>query len=142
MFCNSCGSQLDAASGVCTRCNAPAGPGAAAASITTVPGLSDNAAGALAYVTLIPAIIFLVMAEYNRRPFIRFHAFQSIFLGIACIVLTTVLSFIPVIGWILEPFVLLAFFVFWLMALIKASGGKEWEIPIIGGFARKQAQGQ
>jgi uncharacterized membrane protein len=107
-----------------------------------VPGLSDNAAGALAYVTLIPAIIFLVMAEYNRRPFIRFHAFQSIFLGIACIVLTTVLSFIPVIGWILEPFVLLAFFVFWLMALIKASGGKEWEIPIIGGFARKQAQGQ
>ena len=107
-----------------------------------MPGLSDNAAGALAYVTLIPAIIFLVLAEYNRRPFIRFHAFQSIFLGIACIVLTMVLTFIPVIGWILEPLVFVVFFIFWLLALIKAFGGKEWEIPVIGAFARKQADGQ
>ena len=36
-------------------------------------GLSDNAAGALAYVTIIPAIIFLVVEPYNKNSFIRFH---------------------------------------------------------------------
>ena len=45
-------------------------------------GLSDTAAGALAYITFIPAIIFLVMPPYNTKPFIRFHAFQSIGLAI------------------------------------------------------------
>lgn len=29
-------------------------------------GLSDNAAGALAYVTIIPAIIFLIVEPYNK----------------------------------------------------------------------------
>ncbi len=140
MFCASCGNEVGAAS-VCTRCGAVAGSGPAV-STAAVPGLSDNAAGALAYVTIIPAIIFLVMADYNRRPFIRFHAFQSIFLGVACIIVTSLLTFIPVIGWILEPLVLIAFFVFWLIAIIRASGGKEWEIPFIGPFARKQAQAQ
>jgi uncharacterized membrane protein len=140
MFCASCGNEVGAAS-VCTRCGALAGNGPAV-SMAATPGLSDNAAGALAYLTIIPAIVFLALAEYNRRPFIRFHAFQSIFLGVACIILTTVLTFIPVIGWILEPLVLLAFFVFWLIAIIKASGGKEYEIPVIGAFARKQAQSQ
>ena len=30
-------------------------------------GLSDNTAGALAYITIIPAIIFLVMEPYNKN---------------------------------------------------------------------------
>ena len=34
----------------------------------------------LCYVTLIPAIIFLVVAPYNQNRLIRFHAWQSIFL--------------------------------------------------------------
>jgi len=37
-------------------------------------GLTDNNAAGLAYVTIIPAIIFLVVAPYNQKPFIRFHA--------------------------------------------------------------------
>ena len=46
-------------------------------------GLSDNAAGALAYITIIPAIIFLLVEPYNKNSFVRFHAWQCIFLGIA-----------------------------------------------------------
>jgi hypothetical protein len=46
-------------------------------------GLSDNAAGALAYVTFIPAIIFLIVEPYNKNSYIKFHSWQSIFLGIA-----------------------------------------------------------
>src|ERR1700679_2243912 len=49
-------------------------------SATTQSGLSENSAGGLAYLTFIPAIIFLVMEPYNRNPFIKFHAWQSILL--------------------------------------------------------------
>src|SRR5580692_11390896 len=45
-------------------------------------GLSDTAASGLAYITIVPAIIFLVVAPYNQNATIRFHAWQSIFLGI------------------------------------------------------------
>ncbi len=60
------------------------GPGYAAPG---VGGLSDSAAGAIAYMTFIPAVIFLVMEPYSRRPFVRFHAFQCIFLTAASVLL-------------------------------------------------------
>ena len=65
---------------------------------TVQSGLSDNAASGLAYFTLIPAIIFLVVAPYNQKANIRFHCWQSIFLGIACIVVDVILTMIPVVG--------------------------------------------
>ena len=49
----------------------------------TWEGLSDNAASALAYVTFIPAIIFLVLAPYNQKPVIKFHAIQELGLTLA-----------------------------------------------------------
>ena len=65
-------------------------------------GLADNVAGALAYVTIIPAIVFLVLEPFNKKRFVRFHAFQCIFFAIAWIVLWIGLSFIghiPFLGW-------------------------------------------
>ena len=50
---------------------------------TAQSGLSENAACGLAYITIIPAIIFLVVAPYNTNRNVKFHAWQSIFLGIA-----------------------------------------------------------
>jgi len=41
----------------------------------------------------------LVMELYNRNSFIRFHSWQSIFLGIAVIAINLVLGIIPGIGW-------------------------------------------
>ena len=104
-------------------------------------GLSDTAAGTLAYVTIIPAIIFLVMEPYNRNSFVRFHSWQSIFFGIAWIVIDIVLSIIPFIGWILLPLVMLGMLVVWVILLIKASKGERYKLPIIGDFAEKQANG-
>ena len=46
-------------------------------------GLSDDAASGLAYLTFIPAIIFLVVAPFNTNPKVKFHAWQSIFLTAA-----------------------------------------------------------
>ena len=46
-------------------------------------GMTDNVAGALAYATIIPAIIFLVVEPYKNSSFVRFHAWQCIFLYLA-----------------------------------------------------------
>ena len=47
--------------------------------------MTDNVVGMLCYITIIPAIIFLVMEPYNKSRFVRFHAFQMIFFSVAMI---------------------------------------------------------
>ena len=104
----------------------------------TSTGLSDNAAGMLAYITPIPAIYFLVAEPYNRNPYIRFHAWQNIFLAIgwfAC----SIVAIIPILGWIVAILGDLALFVCWIMCLIKASSGQKFMVPFIGALAQKQA---
>jgi uncharacterized membrane protein len=102
-------------------------------------GLSDNAAGALAYVTFIPAIIFLVVEPYNKNSYIRFHSWQSIFLGIAIFAIDIVLTVIPILGWILLPFAMLGFLILWIICLVKALNGQRFKLPFIGNLAEKQA---
>ena len=46
-------------------------------------GLSDNAAGGIAYLTIIPAIVFLIVDPFKMNAYVRFHTWQSIFLFIA-----------------------------------------------------------
>jgi len=102
-------------------------------------GLSQNAAAAIAYITIIPAIIFLVMEPYNKIPFVRFHSFQSICLGVAAIIVETILGVIPVIGWIMLPFVALAFLAIWIYTVLQAYKGNWFKLPGIGDFALTQA---
>ena len=103
-------------------------------------GLSDNAAGALAYVTIIPAIIFLIVEPYNKNSYVRFHSWQSIFLFISCVVIDTVLGMIPIIGWfILLPLFGLGVLILWIIVLVKALKGERYKIPVIGKFAEQQA---
>ena len=101
-------------------------------------GLSDTAAGALAYVTIIPAIIFLVMAPYNTKPFIRFHCFQCIGLAICWFCLGLV-WIVPILGWIVGAIGFLALLICWIMSVVKASQGSAFKIPIISEFAAKQS---
>jgi len=111
-------------------------------SVTPQPvqsGLSTNAAGTLAYVTIIPAIIFLAVDPYNKSSFVRFHSWQSIFLGIAGFAVDMVLTFIPVVGWILLPVVMLGFLVVWIIAMLKAFKGERFKLPVIGNLAEQQA---
>jgi uncharacterized membrane protein len=112
------------------------------------PGLSDSAAGGLAYVTIIPAIIFLIVDPYSRNPFVRFHAWQCIFLSIAgfiawaAVVVIGFIPFIRVIDLVLSPLVGLGFFVIWLIALVNAFSGKMFKLPVLGDLAEKQANSQ
>ena len=104
----------------------PAAPPAAAAD----SGLADNVAGMLAYITILPAILFLILPDYNKRPFVRFHAFQSI-----CLAVCLFVGVIPFLGWIVD----LVLFVCWIMCLVKAYGGEKWKIPVLGNLAEKFA---
>jgi uncharacterized membrane protein len=120
------------------------------ASPALAAGLSDNIAAALAYVTIIPAILFLVLEPYNRIPLVRFHSFQSIAFCVATVVLQVALMiiqgflhFIPlsyVLFGAVNLLVGLAFFVAWVVVVFKASRGEWYKLPLIGDFAEKQAR--
>lgn len=105
---------------------------------TAQSGLSDNAAGALAYVTIIPAIIFLIAEPYNRSSFIRFHSWQSIFLGICAFVIGFI-NIIPILGQLIFVVGMLILFVAWIICLLKALKGERFKLPVIGNIAEKQA---
>jgi len=155
-FCNMCGAQI-ADGTTCVSCAArmsaaaaaPAGAGAPAAAVP-VGGMSDNVAGMLAYFTIIPAIIFLVMEPYNKNRFVRFHAWQSIFfcLGmiavwIAYAIVATVLVFVPILGHVVNLLLwatlLFGEIIVWVILVVKANGGQMWKLPVIGDMAERQA---
>jgi uncharacterized membrane protein len=102
-------------------------------------GLTPNMAGGLAYITIIPAIIFLVVAPYNRDSFVRFHSWQSLILGVGSLVVHIVILFIPFLRWILNPLFSILVLIIWLIAMLKAFQGQKWKIPVIGDLAEQQA---
>ena len=112
---------------------------------TAQTGLSDNGAGAIAYITFIPALAFLVMPPYNKSSFVRFHAWQSIFLTVAWVALFVILAIlarIPFFGLIIFPAMLLidlGMFVLWILVAIKALNGVRFNLPVIGALAESQA---
>src|SRR5215467_3279396 len=122
MVCPACKAETGSDSAFCPHCGANTTTGVPG-SAAQQGGLSENAAGAIAYITIIPAIIFLVMDPYNRSSFIRFHAWQSIFFGITVAVVHFVLGVIPILGWILLLPVGVAFLILWIFVMIKASKG-------------------
>lgn len=116
-------------------------------SATSASGLAPNVAGALAYVLgLITGVILLVVEKENR--FVRFHAAQSVAVtvllivtSIALSILSTVLVFVPILGWIvaflLSVGLAIATFVLWILLMWRAYQGREWELPFAAGIARK-----
>lgn len=112
-------------------------------------GLPENVAGALSYLLgPITGIVFFIIDR--ERPFVRFHAVQSIGLTIAWVVLWivlfvlgVVLNVIPVLGAIIGFFLTLgitiAGFGLWLWLMYQAYSGKKWEIPGLGPHVRRIA---
>src|SRR5271166_4394107 len=111
-----------------------------------VGAIPENIAGALAYLTFIPAIVFLLRAPYNRNRFVRFHSFQSLLLCGAVLLLAAVLRIamfilpmIPLIGplflvlaWVVA---VLAAVLIWLVLIVKALQGESFELPVLGSLA-------
>ncbi len=151
-FCAKCGGQLGDGVTFCAACGSPVGGGAVAAAPTAGAGsgLAPNVAGALAYVTIIPAILFLVMDPYNKDKFIKFHSFQCLFFAAAMFVLSIammfvgfILAFVPVVGWILDMLIWLAIglgsLILVIFMIYKAYSGEKFMLPVIGKLADEQA---
>lgn len=150
-FCAHCGSQIPDNVGFCGKCGnstsaatQPPPPLMTAPPMAPATGLADNVAGMLAYVTIIPAIVFLVVEPYNKKPFVRFHSFQSIFLCVAWTVIWIAVTFVLApFMWFFAHMLLsllgLGFFVLWIILLLKAYQGQMFKVPVIGDLAQKQA---
>jgi uncharacterized membrane protein len=129
------------------RPRAPKPPAEPNYSTTTSTGIEPNIAAALSYMLgLVTGIIFLVLEKENK--YVRFHAAQSIATSVIIIVISigvsmvsSVLVFIPVLGWLAVLILTLGLsigtFVLWVLLMIKAYQGEEWELPVAGGFARR-----
>jgi len=105
--------------------------------------LADNVASALCYL-LVPAIVFLVMAAYNRNKSVRFNAFQSIFLFVAMVAGSIVLGIVLAIlhMWFaigLDRLYGLACFVVLVYLLVTTFQRKTTVLPVIGPIAQQQA---
>jgi uncharacterized membrane protein len=154
-FCPNCGTDVSAATGPVPGTGA-SGPGASGTGYVPrsgpganlqAPGLTENVASALCYLLgFITGIIFLVVSPYNKNRTIRFHAFQSIFLSLAVIVIDIILGIAFAAAWHLWLLVssLLAIvrilsLVLWLYMMYTAYNNRKVKLPIVGDLAEKQA---
>lgn len=115
--------------------------------VATRSGLSDNAAGAISYFTFLPAIAFLLLPSTKDRPYVRFHAWQSVLLCVTAFICDIVLGSIALLTLFLGTAALayilrmlsLLWLVLWLICVIQAANGKRFRIPLLGSIAEKLA---
>ncbi len=80
----------------------------------------------ISYFTLIGWVVAIVIYDKYQSPIASFHLRQS--LGL--IITGAVLSLIPLIGWILNIAVVIA----WAIGLYAAIQGQETKVPLLGDF--------
>ncbi len=154
MTCANCHAEIPAGVAFCPNCGAavaaPAGtPPPAPVVVAGSNTLAPNVAGALAYVTIIPAIIFLVIEPYNKDKFVRFHSFQCLFLAVSIIVLEVLLGVLGgVLGfglgmgmvvWSLYRLFSLLVLLVVILCAVKAYQGKKLVLPVIGKISEQMA---
>ena len=155
-FCSKCGADVTGVA-ACPQCGTaaagePAGgsegaaPQAAPQATPAAGGLSDNVAGALAYVTVIPAIVFLLIDPFKTIRFVRFHLLQSIVFSLTAFVLQFAVTIVSIalsfagLGMIMGlvgPLIGMGIFVLWVVLVIKAYQDQEFQLPVIGDLAAK-----
>ena len=142
-FCKACGTELGGAA-FCPKCGAS--QTASAVPMATAPaasseGLAENVAGLLCYVLgWLTGIIFILI---DKRPFVRFHAAQSIVVFGALTILKVGLGIVMGIGgfvgfglWAMISMVLgLLGVVLWILLMIKAYQHELFRVPIAAPIA-------
>ncbi len=95
----------------------------------------DRLWAALGYPIWIVALILLLIEEKQKRPFIKFHAVQSLVLNAAIVIVGAILTAITM------GFGGMCWGLFWLVTIwpaIEAYNGKWLNIPLITDFIKKQ----
>lgn len=148
LSCPSCAARIPETAAFCPGCGiALKEPVRARGKIGAFP---ENIAAALAYLTFIPPIIFLVARPYNRNLFLRFHSVQSLLYCAAVMVAASVirivgflLGLIPIVGPLVLALVYvlgsLAAILLWAVLFVKALQGEHFKLSLLGDFAEKYA---
>ncbi len=93
----------------------------------------DKLWAALAYAIPFVAIIVLLMEDKKARPFIKYHAVQSLALWVVYTVVSILLGITVILG-LCVPFLWLAF-LWW---AYQAYQGKMFEVPVVTNFIKGQ----
>lgn len=114
-------------------------------------GMAPNVGGLLCYVPCCLGFVFSVVAALveKQSKFVRFHAFQSLLVHGAAIVLfialqvvqaglgLTGLGAVALLLSLLGMVIGVGFLGLTIFMMIKANGGEEFELPVIGPMARQ-----
>jgi uncharacterized membrane protein len=114
---------------------------------TAHSGISENSLGAASYLTVIPAIVFLAIAPYNRSANVRFHAWQSVLLGATAFLINFAFNALAQATSLFSGFVVLsvsmsigiAYFMIAIFCSIRALNGKHTKLPPFSAWAERQA---
>src|ERR1700738_2655241 len=119
----------------------------------TRSGLPENIAALLSYV--LGWITGLVFLRINKRPYVRFHAAQSIVVFLGLQILQAVLGSVFGMGWwfgggcywgaltlCTRPLNLISFLtlVLWIVLMLKAFQGVRFKVPLAGDIAESIAR--
>ncbi len=146
-FCTNCGARVHDAAAFCSNCGT-AQPRATAQFTDFLDNISNRTASILCYIPVfgvIPAIIFLASQKFRRNIWVRFDAFQALYLFVAWLILSsalpTLISGLP--GWGLEHLVFalikLAVILCWIYLLVKAAQTQQVRLPVLGDLAARSA---
>ena len=136
-FCKACGQEIGGAT-FCPKCGANQGGGAvtpaAAPAAPSSEGLAENVAGLLCYALgWVTGLIFLLI---DKRPWVKFHAAQSIAVFGGLTIIRIGLVFMGHwIGWGIFGLIGLIGFVLWIFLMIKAYQHETIRIPIAADIA-------
>ena len=135
-FCKSCGQDIGAAS-FCPKCGASQSVGAtpvAAPLAASSEGLAENIAGLLCYALgWVTGLIFLLI---DKRPWVKFHAAQSIAVfGGLTIIRIGLLFMTHFMGWGIQALLGLIGFILWIFLMVKAYQHETLRIPIAADIA-------
>jgi uncharacterized membrane protein len=135
-FCKSCGQDIGTAN-FCPKCGASQSAAAApvAAPIAaSSEGLAENVAGLLCYALgWVTGLIFLLI---DKRPWVKFHAAQSIAVfGGLTIIRIGLLFMTHFLGWGIQALLGLIGFVLWIFLMVKAYQHETVRIPIAADIA-------
>jgi uncharacterized membrane protein len=142
-FCKACGQEIGTAT-FCPKCGANQGAVAAPVATPATPlaspteGIQENVAGLLCYVLgWVTGIIFLLI---DKRPWVKFHAAQSIVVFGGLTILRIGLAFMGGIfggffGWGFFALLGLAGLILWILLMVKAYQHETFRLPIAADIA-------
>jgi uncharacterized membrane protein len=155
-FCGACGADV-AGAAFCPKCGAVQGVSAAAPAAVPVAsptaGMEENIAGLLCYIFgWISGLIFLLI---DKRPFVKFHAAQSIAFNIAVfavyvafaiigffLTMITAMLHFPVgfLTFFFFPIIGIAVLITWIFLMFKAYNHEKFKLPIIGNMVENMVK--